>query len=155
MNAFLLKQFPSSVKICPWKITKIFLGSIVKLQYNYGKERVGDIRPKPDNRINKNQMTEYFWPYHPININTSKLTKCRLDRILGTKQYFRSMFFFGFSVLWSFLFIYWVIWFSILFGPLDLVYWTSSERMGEKMQYHFVAIFSGLCIAYWIGCLRK
>ena len=41
------------------------------------------------------------------------MTKCKLDGILGSKQYFRFSFFFAFLVLWSFLFIYSIIWFSI------------------------------------------
>ena len=47
----------------------------------------------------------------------SKLSKCKLDRILGTKQYFQSSVFVFFGLMYIFIY---------LFGPLDLVYWTSS-----------------------------
>ena len=43
--------------------------------------------------------------------NTLKLTKCKLDQILSTKQYYSVLWFFSFLVL--FFIFHWVIWFSI------------------------------------------
>ena len=60
-------------------------------------------------------MTKYSAPEDQINkklrpINTSKLTKCKLEQILGSKQYYLVLLFFAFSVEWSVGFLF--IWFS-------------------------------------------
>ena len=107
------------------------------------------IKPKPDNQISKNQMIKYFWPYDLIgftrcflyrsprrtdckeggqcfNVISRYFTKCKVDRILGSKQYFWPYVLFccfGPMVIFIYLFGHLVFY---LFGPLDSVYWTSS-----------------------------
>ena len=54
------------------------------------------------------------------------MTKCKLDRILGTTQYYSVFCFFIFLVFQSYVFFGHLAFY--LFGPLDSVYWTSSLR---------------------------
>ena len=73
-------------------------------------------------------MTEFIYLVYPETLFIkSKLTKCKLDQILGTKQYCWSYVFLGFFgplVIFIYLFGHLVFY---LFGPLNLFYCTSSH----------------------------
>ena len=91
------------------------------------------MRPKPDDRIHKtiwwillpedrvNRKPDelIIYPvYHVHIVETMRLLWSKLDRILGSRQYYLVLCFFAFSVLCRLVFY--------LFGPLDSVYNTSS-----------------------------
>ena len=94
------------------------------------------IWPKPDdwiNRINRKLDHRIYLPsiflVRVKAVNLSKLTRSKLDWILGSKQYFRSYGFFSPTVIFIYLFGYLVFY---LYGPLDLVYWTSLDILRLK-----------------------
>ena len=95
---------------------------------------IGMIWVRAKTYINKNHMTKYFWPQDRINWQPDDwITKCKLDRMLGSKQYFWSYVFFTF---WTFLFIYSVICYSIY-----SVLWircTGAARHFSEILIHFL-----------------
>ena len=99
-----------SISLCLWLLSFSFL-LITKSQYLIFLCGGRPIRPKPDVRI-----THFF----TFSINKSKLTICKLDRILGTKQFFLFFWSSVFLYFWSFGHFFGDLVFY-LFGPPDSV----------------------------------
>ena len=85
--------------------------------------------------------------FFTFSINTLKLTKCKLDPKLVSKQYFWSYVFCFFSRLFIFIYSFGSLVFY-LFGPLDLAYWTSllksiKNYISTQFILTFEQFFSG------------